>query len=372
MKFLQHCLVLCLALMAAGCASVREFGEGFGEDWTEGGVDVIWSARTGPVSGGNSKIVRAGDELCIVNEEGDVRFFNVETGDMRVAAELDERVRSSGPCTKNTVAVVNSDAMLLVSDLRDGSRSWSRPLNGFPLGSLIGTGGAVISVHPSGETLAFSLQTGDELWSLELPQSGFRFDGSFKPVLDGDRLYLGTPEGSLVAIDTLDGFIAWQSRLFVSRAPDPTANLSLVAGPSLSDGIACASSFNGNTACFEAESGNELWGRELSSASTVAASGELIYLVSLNGSLLGLKSSNGEEVFRVEGASSSRSPLVVTHRNKVVLENGFSGLSVHDPVAGQLLGGVRLRGYVIDIADLDGDGLAILTTSGNLHRLVLN
>lgn len=362
---------LAAAALLAGCAGEgRQFGEDFGAGWTEGSVEVVWTARVGSVTRKNG-IARAGDELCVTNRDGQVMFVDIGSGETRVGGELGGAVSAGGPCTKGTAAAVAEDGRLVVSDLAGGSRSWSRPLNGYPLGPLIGAAGSVISAHPSGEVISYSLLSGDELWRLELQQAEFRFDGSFRPRLDGDFLYMGTPEGSLVAINVIDGFVAWNERLFTSRSPDPTANLSLVAGPGLGSGLACASAFNGNTACFDAQTGRKAWETEMSSAGTLDAIGETVYLVSQSGALVGLALDSGRERFRAEGASSSRSPVVVAHRGRLVVVNGFAGLSVHDAGDGSALGGLRIGGQVVDIADLGPDGLAVLSSTGELRRVEL-
>ena len=371
-KLVGAAFALLAAAMSLGCASEgKVFGLGFEEGWVESGVEVFWTGETGPVHGKNSIFI-VDDELCVVNRDGEARFFNTDTGEMRVVRAVEDEVVASGPCSKGIVAAVTYGARLSVSDISDGARSWTRLLNGYPLGPLIFASGSVISVHPSGETLAFSLLSGDELWRIDLPETTFRFEGSFRPRLDDKHLYLGTPEGSLVAIDIIDGFIAWDSRLYTSRSPDPTANLSLVAGPSLFSGVACASALNGNTACFEADSGRPLWERELSSGGNLDAIGDAVYLVSQSGSLMALDMGDGETLFQVDRASSDRSPLIMAHAGRVVLENGFSGISVHDSVQGTLVGGLRLDGPVIDMVDLGSRGFAVLTSNGNLKRVALN
>ncbi len=368
MIFRLPLLLACGALLLAGCGP-SEFGAGFGDDWDEGGAEVLWETSVGPV-GKRQALQLVGDSACVVNLDGEVLLVDLATGDAAnpAAFELTAEISGSGGCTPSKAAVIDSGARIHAIDWNAPERGWSKPLEGNLLGAPLQVGNTLLAAMTDGTVIAYTLFTGDELWRLELNESEFRYDGKFKPRLVDDYVVFGTPEGTLYHIDTIDGFISWEGRLFNQRDPDPTANLSLIAGPDVEDETTCGVAYNGVAGCFD-EQGRELWQKEISSAGTVRIIDGNLHLVSASGTLLALSAENGRELWRSEGASSHRSPMVAAHGRLIVVENGFIGLSFYAAADGQLAGGLELDGEVLDYIETE-DGLLLLTADGYLSRIV--
>lgn len=128
---------------------------------------------------------------------------------------------------------------------------------------------------PGGLVQALDAATGDFLWEFRHPMTG-RFEG--RPggirgglVLYGDKAYVHTADGKLVAINTADGSLAWESTVFDPEDRYSISSTGLVVDGKILSGVRC-SGFGVNR-CFivahDAQTGRELWRRY-----TTAAPGE--------------------------------------------------------------------------------------------------
>lgn len=364
-------LLAALGAAALGGCGPAEFGEGFDEGWEEGGASLLWEADVGGV-GRRQAMHQLGGTICLVNEDGVILLVDAATGEVESPARIsfDGLVRVSGGCTRSKAITVDAAGAVQAHDWRNPARDWRKQLDGNLIGAPLQVANTLLAILNDGTVIAYAMFTGDELWRLELNESEFRYDGKFRPRVEEYHVVFGTPEGTLYYIDTIDGFIVWEGRLFNERDPDPTANLSLIAGPDVAAGVACAAAYNGAAGCFGSD-GRLLWQKDISSAGTARIVDGHVHLVSASGTLLALATRDGRERWRTAGASSHRSPMVAARGDLVVVENGFSGLSFFEAATGRLAGGFELGGEVIDYIET-GDGLLVLASDGVLSRILID
>lgn len=132
-----------------------------------------------------------------------------------------------GPSAPIAVDSVNaylggSDRRVVAVDLRTGRTRWAHRVAGPLVGGVLVSGAVVYAStdRPEGQVHAFSVTSGNELWSVRLG-----YMQAPLALVDG-RLLASTRDGQLVALDPASGKIQWRRRLLPARA----APLDLGAG----------------------------------------------------------------------------------------------------------------------------------------------
>ncbi len=196
-----------------------------------------------------------------------------------------------------TVYAGGQDGQLHALDARAGKEKWS-----FRAGGPIRTratlaAGALYFQADDGYLYAVEAPSGRERWRVRVvekpierlpfddPKSRYDRFGSDVTVADG-RLYLGTHDGRVLAVDPARGEKAWE---FASGD-------SVLAAPTVDAGRLFFGSFDGNVYALEAATGKLVWKRDTRApvVSTPAMAGDRVVVGNRGYDLLGLDARTGE------------------------------------------------------------------------------
>jgi len=188
----------------------------------------LWSASVAPgfddsegASGGG--LALAGDTLFVTTGFGTLNALDAETGAIRWTQRLDGAVAGPPAAAAGLVYIVSRDGAAWAINADNGRIAWSLP--GVPARSAMsGGGGPAVSgraaIFPlgSGDLAASLPRGGAPLWAASLvgQRPGRAYAGvtdiTGDPVIDGDRVYVGTSSGRLAAIGLRDGERIWTAR----------------------------------------------------------------------------------------------------------------------------------------------------------------
>jgi alcohol dehydrogenase (cytochrome c) len=122
--------------------------------------------------------------------------------------------------------------------------------------------GRTLYVDTAHMTVAFDAATCDSLWRRVIPLKSFPIgDNNRGPAYFDGKIFRGTPDGRLIALDANDGHVIWANK----NAADPTKGETLVSAPiawqgKVFIGIAIGDlGIAGRLMAFDAQSGNRLW-----------------------------------------------------------------------------------------------------------------
>ncbi len=356
--------------MLYSCTKVQPFGENFNSGWQDQGVEIVWEKNLGNISAG-FELQQIERNICIANRDGQIYLINSTTGETTSQINSDISLRGGGACTDERYIGITDSIEAVGLELQSGAPSWRAQLPGFVIAAPQSVNNTVLLFFADGTVVAYANISGDELWRITLPTNEFRFASRFKTIVDGNTIYFGQPEGSLYAVDVIDGFVRWQTRLFDTRSPDVTSNLSAISGPTKIGDTVCASAFGGKLGCFSSVNGDLLWIDSFSSGGTLTNNSAAIFLIDDAGGLNALSVADGTRLWHTDAVSAQRSPLLLTQTEVVVVEDGFSGISLYDADTGNRVGGIRLNGSITDMRSV-ANLVVVLTSAGRLYGLRLN
>jgi outer membrane protein assembly factor BamB len=248
--------------------------------------------------------------------------------------------------------------------------------------------GKVFTLDAGGTVSAFAAASGGRLWSADVTPDNEKSKEGFGGglALDGGRLYAATGFGTVVAIDTGNGAVAWSKRvgepirsaptaaggkiyfvsagnilyalnaddgeqLWTSRGLPQSATLLSNVSPAVSGGVVVAPFPAGDVAAFEVGSGKATWRDSLARTTETMASAVLgdparpvidrgvVFAVSHGGKMIAVSESSGERLW-TRNLASTQMPWVAGDTVYVI------------DLAGKLIALSRADGKVRWVSDL--------------------
>jgi len=203
----------------------------------------------------------------------------------------------------------------------------------------------IFSTSRNGDTYAFELESGKQVWKVDLSdvdKNNSFFDSSKPALISGgpaagiNKIFLGSENGEIFALNEEDGSLAWQGKL----------KGEIIATPGIDSGVLVVNSASGILKAFNATNGEELWSIE-----------QDIPALTLRGISSPAVASGGVIVGSADGSVSV-----------YLLDSGQQGWTAE---VGEATGSTELE-RVIDIDStplIFGDKVYIVSARGNLVAL---
>ncbi|BAO28863.1 outer membrane assembly lipoprotein YfgL [Sulfuritalea hydrogenivorans sk43H] len=293
----------------------------------------------------------------------------------------------------------------------DGRQVW-RIAAGQTVSGGVGSDGKLVAVGtPKGEVLAFDAASGREIWKarvssevlaapavaegLVIVRSGdsriFGFDAA-----DGKRRWVyqrstptlslrsnvgvvpagkvtlaGFPGGKLVAIANNNGAAVWEVTVALPRGATELERVAdVTSSPVVIGSSVCAAAFQGRVACFDANSGNTLWSRDMSSSAGLDVDNRYVYIADDKGAVHALDRSSGASIWKQDKLSNrglSR-PLALGGHVAVADYQGVVHLLRRED--GAFAARANTDGSAVRSEPVRfGAGLLLQTANGGLHAL---
>jgi outer membrane protein assembly factor BamB len=214
------------------------------------------------------------EDLVIVGSgDGNIYAFDAESGEERWRAATGGRVRASPALGDSVIFIGSTDGRLYALDLASGAQRWVYDTEGVE--------------HNAAE---------------------FGFDRKSiqsTAAVDSTRLYFGSRDGGLYAVDRSTGRLFWRWTQGTSW---------IVGSPAVRNGLVCVGGSDGQYfMCVNAATGAELW--RISTGARVfsspAVSGDVLFVGTHAGDLMAVSRADGEVVWQLPlGAEVLSSPAV--------------------------------------------------------------
>jgi outer membrane protein assembly factor BamB len=161
--------------------------------------------------------------------------------------------------------------------------------------------------------------------------------------------YAGFSGGKLVAISLANGAPRWEATVAQPKGATELERVTDIVGdPSAQGREVCAAAYQGRVACYEAQNGNQVWSREMSTLTGVSFDPRYAFVSDDKGAVHALDRSNGRSVWKQDRL-------------------GFRQLSLPLPLGTEVALG-DLQGYVHFMARESGAFVARLATDGSPIR----
>ncbi len=283
----------------------------------------------------------AADELYLGTERGELYAFAPSHGKLRWRVQTGGAIRKKPVLFRDALYVVNEDDVVEGRSRVDGSVLWSYRRDrsdGFLVsghaGLTLTDDGRLFTAFSDGTVVALDALDGHAKWervtSFDVPEAEpgrpRYVDADTTPVLLGDFVYAASFGAGLYCLDQRNGSVVW-------RLADWTGVTGLAA---TEDGALILVSADRGVARFDPGSRRAVWVKALERGSFATPELEdgLVLLSDSRGSLVALDAASGDEVGRLDTGHGFLARAAIAEGHGFVLSNGGTLLALH--VAGTL------------------------------------
>ena len=186
----------------------------------------------------------------------------------------------------------------------------------------------------------------------------------------GRDVVAGYPNGKLIALDIEDGKLTWEVSVAQPRGATELERIADVAGlPVVEGGQVCAAAFQGKVSCFEIQSRNMVWARDLSSTRALGRDAKNIYVVDDSSAVHALDKAQGASLWKQDKLVNRRLTAPAVLDGRIVVGDLQGYLHVLSPDNGEIIGRLATDGTpiasIVPIA-----GALIVQTAGGAVLMV--
>jgi len=236
-----------------------------------------------------------GDKVFAATGFGSVVALDMSTGKQIWNKRFELPFRMSPTVYDGRIFVVNAESQLYSLSTEDGRELWTA--RGLPEAATVlsnaspaVSGDTVVVPYPSGEVLAFDINSGQPKWAESLTRTrpgmvSKNVGETARPAIAGDTVYAVSAAGRLIATDIKTGSRRWSLDVSGSQTPWIAGDAVFVVDRS------------GKLVAVQRDSGEVAWVADLPSArfwnGPVLAGGKL-WLISSKGLMVGVDARTGE------------------------------------------------------------------------------
>jgi outer membrane protein assembly factor BamB len=334
-------------------------------------VQHAWDAGLG----GKGEALRLGLGVSVENgrvfgagRDGDVAAFDLDTG------RALWRVHTKAPLAGGTgaggglVLVGSSEGAVIALNAADGAERWRVKVKGEVLSAPAVATQAIIVRTVDGKLRALALDSGKEMWQYEQAVPRLSLRGTAVPVITGNSVICGFDNGKVVALNTADGALLWETTVAPSRGRTELERLvDIDSAVQVQGNYVYAVGFQGRVAMLALDSGQIWWAQDASSYRGLAVDEDNVYLSNSDGEVVALKRASGAEAWRQKALAHRGLSAPVLTENAVAVAD-FKGY-VHwlDKSTGALAARAEAGGERVSNAPVAvGDRLVVINDEGRI------
>jgi outer membrane protein assembly factor BamB len=327
---------------------------------------AVWTTGVGKASGYRFRPDVTDGRIYTAAADGVVTVLEEGTG--RVVARHDTKKKLSGGVrVAGDKVIVGTSKGEVLAIAPDGRIAWTTALAGEVIAPAAASRNTVVIRISDGRIFGLAMDDGKRRWVYQRPNPPLLLRTEAGVLAIGNDVVAGYPNGKLIALDLDDGKLTWEVSVSSPRGATELERIADVAGIPLLDGPrVCAAAFQGKVSCFEIQSRNVLWARDLSSSRSLAADAKNIYVVDDASNVHALDKAAGASVWKQDKLLHRRLSSPVVHDGRLVVGDGYGFLHVLSPEDGSLIGRLATDGSAILSLVPTPSGLLLQTEKGSV------
>jgi outer membrane protein assembly factor BamB len=313
-------------------------------------VRVLWSARVGSSGPFAFAPALVGDSVYAAARDGTVARLSVASGEERWSVATERKLSGGVGASSRTAVVATEEGEVVALEADSGKVRWRARVSSEVLAAPAVGDGVVLVRSLDNRIFAFGEDDGKRRWVYQRAPASLIVRTPAGISLLGDTAFAGFSGGKLVALALDSGNVRWEATIALPKGATELERVTDVVGePAVQGREVCAAAYQGRVACYEATSGRQIWGRELSSITGVSLDARYAFVSDERGSVHALDRSNGRSVWKQDRLS-------------------YRQLSVPAGLAAAVAVG-DFDGYVHFLARESGDFVARYSTGGGAVRV---
>ncbi|MEE2787991.1 MAG: PQQ-binding-like beta-propeller repeat protein [Myxococcota bacterium] len=212
-------------------------------------------------------------------------LFAVEaaTGRARWQVPIQGGVRGAIQAHDGLVYVGNGNRELVALDADRGETKWKYRVQGVITKGVRISGERLIAVDGTNTVYALNRKTGEWVWQYRRdPPAHFAVFGEARPLVSGDKIFIGFSDGHLACLSATDGALLWLRNLAPNRPKFPDVD----ADPVMASDSLYAASIGGGVYALDPATGKERWSVPITNIVAMAQQGDHLLMAKGSGALM--------------------------------------------------------------------------------------
>jgi outer membrane protein assembly factor BamB len=260
-------------------------------------LKVLWKENVGSAGAFTFSPAVVGDSVYAAGRDGTVARFDGGRQVWRISAgqPLSGGVGSDG----KLVVVGTPKGEVLAFDAAAGRETWKARVSSEVLAAPAVADGLAIVRSGDSRIFGFDAVDGKRRWVYQRSMPALSLRSNVGVVSAGKVTLAGFPGGKLVAIANNNGAAVWEVTVALPKGATELERVAdVTSSPVISGSTVCAAAFQGRAACFDSNTGNTLWSRDMSSSAGLDIDSRYVYVTDDKGAVHALDRNSGASIWK--------------------------------------------------------------------------
>ncbi len=336
-------------------------------------VRTLWSANVGPAGIFIFSPAVAGGSIFAAARDGTVTRLEAATGKVVWKASAGTLLSGGVGTDGKLVAVGTDKGEVIVLDADKGTLRWRARVSSEVLAAPKVSRGIVLARTSDSRIFAFEALDGKRKWVYQRAAASLIVRSPAGMTIQDGNIFAGFSGGKMVSLQLETGALRWEVTVSQPKGSTELERVSDLSGdPAVIGREVCAASYQGRAACYEAQSGNQVWAREMSTLNGMSVDARYAYVADEKGAVHSLDRSNGRSVWKQDRLAYRELTLALAAGSEVVFGDleGIVHFVTRDSgafVARGTTDGSKIRAAPVKLPN----GILVQTLNGGLFLLSL-
>ena len=332
-------------------------------------MKASWSVSVGKAQNFSFLPELEGGKVYAAAADGSITMIDEDSG--RVAGKIDaKRPLSGGLAVEDSKIIVGTIKGDVLAFDPAGKLVWTTNVTGEVIAPASVSKKTAVVRTADGRIVGLNLEDGKRKWVYQRPMPVLMLRTETGVMAINNDVLAGYPGGKLIALDIETGALTWEVTVSLPKGATELERIADIAGVPVVDGTrVCAAAFQGKIACFEIQTRNMVWSRDIWSSRGLAVDAKNIYIADDLGNVHALDKNTGASLWKQDKLLYRRltAPLWVGGRIVVGDLQGYVHvLSVED---GKFIGRIATDGSAIRTMIPAPGGIIVQTANGSVVAL---
>lgn len=322
-----------------------------------------WSVNVGDGQGrryNRLQPVIVGDTIFAASENGQVYAIDKASGRVLWRERTGETITGGVGAGGNMILLGTRDAKVFALEQSTGERLWETSVSSEVLAAPASDGRVVAVQTIDGRLIALEPTDGRQRWVYETTVPALSLRGNSKPVISGNIVIAGFSSGMVAGVDATNGFLMWEERIAVPQGRyDIERIIDIDGDPVIVGNVVYVGSYQGNLMGLDVQSGRIVWGLPGSTYHGLALGLGNIYWVDNFSHVYAVQNNTERTVWENDALRLRRTTGPATLNNFVAVADFEGYLHIMSQIDGRFVARTRV--------DRDGVRAPIVTEGRSLY-----
>lgn len=332
-------------------------------------LKTVWLGHTGDGNGKNNinyAPVLADGKLYTVSENGTLVAYDAQNGRVLWQKKAGTSL-SSGPAVGDDKLFVNdSQGELLAFNANDGAKLYTVPLPNRSFAAPAYSRGIVITKTIDEQMLAFHSSDGSQIWSYEGNVPSMILQGGSSPVISDDIVIQGSADGKVTLVTLDKGQLLWQRAAVEPNGISDIARMvDIDANPLISNNVIYVGSYQGSIVALDKFKATPIWEHRISTRSGLALSANALFITDTKGRVWAFNPSTGKVLWRQNKLVGRTLTAPVVVGDNIVVADNIGDVHWLSQADGHFVARLQMdKNGIASNPVADGDTVFIMSSKG--------